>query len=180
MADDRKCPKCGKTKSPGFPMCRDCTNKARNEGSARPGGGAPREGGTPVPATLPSDLVFESFYDENGTLKLAIFYEAAEKAAEVFRKADLKSSSFRRLYQHFLGFAGPLRDGRMDFEPARERFATFWVEGVVRQEQRGFLPSIVKDFVDKHRAAIQRDQREMLAFFRYLTNVYCYFGDKDQ
>lgn len=178
MADDRKCPECGRPKDPDRRLCRECYNKSKSGSTARPGGGAPRGGGTPAPAALPSDLVFESFYDENGTLKLAIFYEAAEKAAKAFRKADLKSSSFRRLYQSFLGFAGPLRDRRMDFPSALERFATFWVEGVVRQEQRGFLPSIVKDFVDKHRAAIERDQREMLAFFRYLTNVYCYFGDK--
>jgi len=121
----------------------------------------------------------DGFYDPSGCLRMELFFEAPELAAECFRRAGLKATQFRMLYQSFLGFAAPLRDGRMPFEKARERFGVFYAERVVRQAERGMVPPVVKAFIDRHRERILSSREEMLGFFRYLTNVYCYFGDKD-
>ena len=138
-------------------------------------------GGSHQQVALPRDVVFPGgFYDpETGCLRLELFFTPPEKAAECFRNAGLKSTQFRMLYQSFLGFAAPLRDGRLSFSKARERFGVFYTERVVRQVKRKVVPPVVKEFIDLHRDIILSRKEEMLGFFRYLTNIYCYFGDKD-
>lgn len=141
----------------------------------RGAGGPPRGGG---PSSLPPECVFTgSFYGTEGRLKQELFFAAPERAAECFRRAGLKASQFRQFYQAFLGFAGPLRDGRLDFGTARERFGVLYVERVVRQNNRGLFPDVAKEFVERHRDLALSDRREMLAFFRYVNNSYCYFGE---
>lgn len=138
-------------------------------------------GGSTVTARLPKEVLFpETFYGADGQLRQELFFGAPESLAESFKRAGLKSSQFRQVYQAFLGFAGPLRDRRMQFNVARERFGVFYVERVVRQVERGILPPVVKEFVDIHRETALREPKEMLGLFRYLTNVYCYFGDKEK
>jgi len=133
--------------------------------------------GPPTSSSLPPECIFQSFYDQGNQPEPRLFYGAPEKSASIFRRAGLKASQFRQLYQGFLAFAGPLRDGRIDFGDARTRFGAFYVERVVRQAQRGVLPPVVKTLIDNHRELALRDKREMLGLFRYLTNIYCYFGD---
>lgn len=131
-------------------------------------------------ARLPKEALFPDTFYEAGQLRQELFFDAPQILADCFKRADLKSSQFRQVYQAFLGFAGPLRDGRLSFNAARERFGVFYVERIVRQTERGMLPAIVKEFVDAHRDAALRTREEMLGFFRYLTNVLCYFGDKEK
>jgi CspA family cold shock protein len=138
--------------------------------------------GTPRGATgLPKEALFsETFYGEDGHLKQELFFTAPEALAGAFKGAGLKSSQFRQAYQAFLGFAGPLRDNRLSFDAARERFGVFYVERIVRQVERGILPPVVKEFMDIHRDIALSAPKEMLGLFRYLKNVYCYFGDKEK
>lgn len=139
---------------------------------------APASGGGG--SSLPKECIFDTFYGADGYLKPEVFYGPPHVAAEKFRRAGLKVTQFRQLYQAFLAFAGPLRDKRMDFGAARERFGVMFVERVVRQHERGHLPREVSDLMVDHRALALSDRREMLAFFRYITNIYCYFGDSDR
>lgn len=143
---------------------------------ARPAAAPPPPGGA---SSLPQECIFDTFYGEDGHLKPEIFFTAPRAAAEKFRGAGLKASQFRQLYQAFLGFAGPLRDKRMDFGAAREKFGVMYVERVVRQRERGYIPREVVDLMVDHRELALSDRREMLALFRYLTNIYCYFGESD-
>jgi len=173
-----KCPECGKRKRPEFELCYECS-QAKKVGGAR--GGESRSGDrSPAQLTLPDALVFGSFYGENGKLRQEVFFEAPLSAADLFQRAGVSAKALRMLYQGFQGFAAPLRDGRMDFDAAQERFGVFYVERVVRQLQRGLLPEVVKDLVDRHREAALSSPREMLGLFRYLTNILCYFGDKEE
>jgi len=134
-----------------------------------------------VPSRLPKEALFPlTFYGEDGHLRQELFFAAPEALAECFKRAGLKSSQFRQMYQAFLGFAGPLRDRRMQFNVARERFGVFYVERIVRQAERGILPGVVREFMDIHRETALRAREEMLGLFRYITNVYCYFGDKEK
>ncbi len=131
--------------------------------------------------SLPQECIFtDSFYNPSGYLREEIFYTGAQQAADTFRRAGLKSSQLRQIYAGFLSFAGPLREGRIPFEQARERFGAFYCERIVRQFQRGILPEVVKTFFDLHRNLILSSPQEMLAFFRYLTNIYCYFGESER
>lgn len=175
--DDRTCPKCGGRKNPGFPTCRECAAGGRGTG------GTPRDGGDRGrgrSGQLPDELVFESFYMPDGTLRAELFYGAAVRAAEEFQRARLEVTQFRRLYQGFSSFAVPLRDGRLDFATAKERFGVFYVERVVRQAKRGYLPEVVKSLVDQHQELALSSREEMLGLFRYLTNILCYFDDKKE
>ena len=123
---------------------------------------------------------FDSFYNEHGKLKDELFWGAPETAANAFQQAGLKPNALRNIYQGFLSFAVPLRDGRMDFDTARERFGVFYVERVVRQVNREVVPQVVLDFFERHRQLVLADRREMLALFTYLTNILCYFKDKKE
>jgi len=149
------------------------------EGASRPSA-PPRPAPGGQAAALPPECVFDSFYGEDGHLHQRVFYEAPLKAADVFRRAGLKSSQFRQLYQSFLAFAGPLRDNRLEFDEARERFGAFYVERVVRQVERKVLPKVVKELIDAHRELALSERRQALALFRYLKNIYCYFGESDR
>lgn len=131
-------------------------------------------------SSLPKDCIFDTFYGADGFLKPDIFYQAPRVAAQIFRDAGLQASQFRQLYQAFLAFAGPLRDNRMVFEAAKEKFGVMYVERVVRQSKRGYLQQPVVDLMLDHRELALSDKREMLALFRYLTNIYCYFGESDK
>mgnify|MGYP005851543585 CR=1 FL=1 len=130
---------------------------------------------------LPDGVVFaDGFCDpQTGCLRSELFFKAPQRAADCFRQAELKASQFRLIYQHFLGFAGPLRGGRLTLEKARERFGVLYPERVVRQVTRGVVPPVVREFFDRHRDRVLASKAEMLGFFRCLTNIYCYFGDKD-
>ena len=174
------CPTCGGPKKPEFPLCYACSQKRPD--SADRSGARPREGGAPPPS-LAANLVFSSFYGENGKLHKTLFFDAPQQAAEAFQRArspDLTKTAFRMLYQGFQSFAGPLRDRRMDFDTAQERFGVFYGERVARQVQRGYLPPLVRELIDRHRDLILSSREEMLGFFRYLTNILCYFGDKEE
>lgn len=129
---------------------------------------------------LPPECLFDSFYGDDGRLEPRVFYEAAQKAAEVFRRSGLKSTQFRQVYQGFMSFAGPLRDNRLEFAEAKERFGAFYVERIVRQTERKVLPRVIKALIDAHRELALSDRRETLALFRYLKNIYCYFGESDK
>jgi len=128
---------------------------------------------------LPPECVFDSFYGENGKLRLELFFKAPKAAALHLRSAGLKSSQLRQLYQAFLALATPLKEGRIDLDEARVRFGSLYAERVVRQAQRGILPQEVKQLIDAHRDLALSSREEMLGLFRYVTNVVCYFGDKD-
>ncbi len=114
---------------------------------------------------------------KGGRYARRIFFGAAEAAAQVFARSGLKPTQFRQLYAGFLAFAGPLRDGRMRFETARERFGVFYCERVVRQVERNVMPTAVRELIDAHRQIALASKAELLGLFRYLTNIYCYFGD---
>ncbi len=173
--DPTKCPKCGKRKNETFALCRDCDRQDRG------GGGRQREGrpGQGATKTVPDKYVLDTFYGEDGKLHSEIFFELPEGLSGGFHKTGLKPTALRGLYQGFLSFAAPLRDRRMDFATARERFGVFFVERVVRQTKRGHLPELVHDFMDRHRKLALSDRKEMLGLFRYITNVLCYFGDQE-
>ena len=130
--------------------------------------------------SLPPECLFASFYDTQDHLDPRLFYEAPTAAAAAFKKAGLKSSQFRQLYQAFLAFAASLRDHRLPFPVACERFGTFYCERVVRQVEGKVLPAVVKNLIDAHRQLALGNERQMLALFRYLTNIYCYFGESER
>ncbi|MCS7239420.1 MAG: cold shock domain-containing protein [Thermoguttaceae bacterium] len=146
--------------------------------------GEPSANPAPVPRgdiALPPDCVFKkSFYDESGHLRQELFYHAAEKVADIFRRAQLKATQLRQLYNGFLSFARRLADRSISFEDAKERFGTFYCERIVRQHMREILPAVVKAFFDEHRELALSSDREMLGLFRYLTNIYCYFGEQEK
>lgn len=132
-----------------------------------------------APASLPPECIFQdSFYNQSGYLRQELFYTAAQKAAETFRAAGLKSSQLRQLYNAFLAFARRLAEKSLCFEAAKERFGIFYCERIVRQHERGIIPPVVKAFFDRHRDLALSDPREMLGLFRYVTNIYCYFGEE--
>lgn len=130
---------------------------------------------------LPNFLVFDSFYNkETGQLKDEVFYDVPEKAARIFKDAGLTSSSFRNLYQGLLSFALPLRDKRISFEEAREKFGVFYTERIVRQNTRNeggkiLMPDIVLKWFEKHRQLALSKREEMLGLFRFVTSILCYF-----
>jgi CspA family cold shock protein len=132
---------------------------------------------------LPSNCVFSSFYlvsSETGerTLKPEIFFDAPKETAVLFTNANLTANALRMLFQGFRAFAGALNEKRMRFDKAKELFGNFYVEKVVRQNKRGMLPDIVVELFDSHKDVILSDEAEMKGFFRYLTNILCFFGDK--
>lgn len=134
-----------------------------------------------APKKLPPECVFtDSFYNPAGCLREELFYQAAQRAADVFRAAGLKASQLRQLYNGLLSIAGPLRDKSLTFEAAKERFGIFYCERVVRQFERGVIPPVVKDFFDQHRSLALSGDKELLGLFRYLTNIYCYFGESEK
>jgi len=133
--------------------------------------------------TLPPVCVFSTFYKPAGTdgqrhLKDELFFDAPAKAAEYLGKAGLTSSSLRMLFQGFRAFAARLEQGGLTFDRSRELFGDFYVQKVVRQNQRGMLPDPVVALFDAHRDLILKDGAEMKGFYRYLTYILCYFGDK--
>lgn len=170
--DDTKCPRCGGPKSPGFKLCRDCARDQR-------GGDRTRD---QAPSKLPPKLVLDTFYGPTGKLKPELFFELPQQLAGLLGQARPRPSKtgLRSLFQTFRDFAGLLAEGSMDFDTARERFGQFYVERVVRQVTRGFLPPIVQDFFDQHRELALSDQREMLGLFEYLKNTLCYFDEKEE
>jgi len=138
-----------------------------------------------IKETLPRDCVFETFYnpataDGQRHLKEELFFEAPAKAAEYLGKFGLTSSALRMLFQGFRSFAARLEQGGMTFDRARELFGDFYVQKVVRQNQRGMLPDPVVALFDAHRELILKDGAEMKGFYRYLTYILCYFGDKSK
>jgi cold shock CspA family protein len=133
--------------------------------------------------TLPPECVFETFYkpaavDGQRHLKDELFFEAPAKAAAYLEKAGLTSSSLRMLFQGFRAFAARLEQGGLTFDRSRELFGDFYVQKVVRQNRRGMLPDPVVALFDAHRDLILKDGAEMKGFYRYLTYILCYFGDK--
>lgn len=174
-SDGTRCPECGGSKKPEFELCYACSQKQGGGGRAPSGSNARNPEQTPK---LASDCVFESFYGENGKLRPQLFFQAPQKLASDLHKAGLTPHALRLLYQGFFGFAAPLRDNRLDFATAQERFGVFYVERVVRQTQRGMLPPLMKSLIDSHRDVALRNREEMLGLFRYLTNLLCYFGDQ--
>ncbi len=128
---------------------------------------------------LPQECIFDELLNEEGHPRQELYFDAAEKAAECFRRAKLKRSQFRQIYQGFMSFAGPLRTGELDFAAARNRFAELYTRRIIRQAKRGYVPQVVQEFFDRHRSLALSGAPQMLAFFSYLTNIMCYFGDKD-
>lgn len=179
VSEEERCPKCGGRKRPDFRLCRNCAEGAP-AGAGRGQSDDQGRDGRSAQSSFPEKLVFDSFYTESGKLKEELFFGAPQQAAELFRRSGLKSTSFRSLYQAFLGFAGPLRDKRIDFETAKERFGIFYVERVVRQTKRGYLPTNVQELIDRHRSLALSSREEMLGLFRYVMNTYCYFGDQEE
>lgn len=178
--DDSTCPQCGGRKNPGFDLCRQCAQKQRQGGGSRADRGRRREHPSAADR-LPDHLIFsDSFYNEAGKLNDSIFYEYPEEVANLFQEAGIGPNALRAVYQAFLTFAGALRDDRMDFAVARERFGEFFVERIVRQVNRDVLKPILHDFFERHRELALSGREEMLALFRYFTNVYCYFGDTNK
>lgn len=177
--DGTVCPKCGKKKKPEFEFCYECGQKQKGARTGRgQGGEGKQQRGKRSAVTLPDSVVFATFFDDEGKLRQELFFEAPQRVADLFQKGGYKPTALRRLYQGFQSFALPLRDGRMDFATAQEKFGVFYVEGVVRQFNREFLPEVVKQFVDRHRELALSGKDEMLGLFRYVTNILCYFGDK--
>lgn len=127
------------------------------------------------PMNIPDELIFDTFYNDDGTLKQDLFFGAPQKLAKGFERRDLNANQFRAVYRGVESFASPLRDGRMSFPQAVERFGSFYAERIVRQNNRGHLPDAAKEFIDRHRDLILSDKREMLGFAKYLKNTYCYF-----
>jgi cold shock CspA family protein len=133
------------------------------------------------PATLPEVCIFKSFYGEDGFLEKRLFFEAAQEMAIIFDRADrpeVKASQFRQIYQQFLALAIPLRKNEKNFPQARESFGTLYAERVVRAVNRDILNKVVKDLFDRHKDLALSEAREMLGFFRYLTNILCYSKKK--
>lgn len=136
-------------------------------------------------ARSPRQWVFETLYTENPTtgernLRQEIFFEAAIDTARTFRDSNLKSTQLRMLFQGYRSFCTRLIEGKISFEKARELFSEFYVTRVVRQRQRGLLPDPVVDLFEAHKGPILSSAAEMKGFFKYLTNILCYFGDKDK
>lgn len=137
--------------------------------------------GSATATRLPREALFrDTFFGEDNCLKTEMFFSAAKAIAQAFRDENLTATQFRQVYQGFLAFAGPLRDKRMDFARARERFGIFYCERIVRQVERRQLPVVVKEFFDVHRDIAMHSREEMLGLFRYVTNIYCYFGDTQE
>ncbi|MDR2392076.1 MAG: cold shock domain-containing protein [Planctomycetota bacterium] len=158
---------------PGHPLLRqDRSGVARrNPPAARPAASG-RTGA--LGGILPETCVFTSFYGADGFLDQRLFFDAARDAAEIFERG-VKPTQYRGLFQQFQALALPLRDNKKPFFWAREKFGVLYVERVVRAVERGVLPPVVKDLFDRHRDIVLADPREMLGFFRYVTNILCYF-----
>ncbi|MGQ9730347.1 MAG: hypothetical protein ACUVX8_03665 [Candidatus Zipacnadales bacterium] len=173
--DGATCPQCGKRKKPKYPLCFDCSQKEKTP-YQKAGGGDPAS----PSSRLPDDLVFDTFYDENGKLRKELFFQAPQKVADLFRRKQVTKASVRQLYQGLRSFVRPLQDKQIDFDTARERFSIFYVERIVRQVQRGFMLPVVADVIERHKDLALSDEQEMIGLFRYVTNILCYFGDKEE
>ena len=125
---------------------------------------------------------FDTFYNEDGQYRDEIFYDAPTAAARILSdtRPKLTPTAYRAVYQGFLKFAGPLRDGRMKFAEARAHFGTFFVERIVRQHKREVIPRQLMDLFEKHKELALSSKDEMLGLFKYVTNILCFFGDKDK
>ena len=136
---------------------------------------------SPTSAPLPAVCVFKSFYGEDGFLEKRLFFESAQEMAKIFDRADrpeVKPSQFRQIYQQFLALAIPLRKSEKNFPQARESFGILYAERVVRAVNRDILNKVVRDLFDQHKDLALSEAREMLGFFRYLTNILCYSKKK--
>jgi CRISPR/Cas system CSM-associated protein Csm2 small subunit len=128
---------------------------------------------------LPQESVFSSFYDQDGKLKQSLFFEAAQQTAACFEKARLGQKQIRSMYQQLLGVMTQVRKNEAFFPEAREKFALLYVEKIARGVKRNIFNPVVKTFFDHHKKIALSDSKEMLGFFRYLTNIICYLKAKN-
>lgn len=129
---------------------------------------------------LPEGCRFESFVGADSCLEPRLFFEAPKRMSEALRAARVNPSQLRMLVQRFTAFAIPLKEGRMNFSDARERFGVFYIENLIRQVERKLLPPLMKNLIDAHRELIFSDPEQMLGFYRYLTNILCYFPERER
>jgi len=136
-----------------------------------------------IKESLPKECIFPTFYNysqatDQKHLKQEIFFEAPKKAADFLKNSGLTSSALRMLFQGFRSFASRLDQGGLSFDRAKELFGDFYTQKVIRQNQRGMLPDPVVVLIDEHKELILSNPAEMKGFYKYLTNILCYFGDK--
>jgi len=124
---------------------------------------------------LPPECIFQDFYTPDGNFDPRLFFEAPAKAADLFRRAGLKSSQFRQLYNVLATCTSPLTQGSADFATVKDRFGDWYVQRVVRQLKRGHLPPIVGQLIDTHRQLALSEPKQMIGLVRYLKYIYCYF-----
>jgi hypothetical protein len=155
------------------------------QGGGRPQG--PDRGGHQDRQTeqaLPQQFVFDSFYDSNGKLRQELFFQSPQDLARLLAKQKLPKTNkplsmgqLRFLYMGMLRFAKPLNEGKLDWPTAREDFGHFYVQRVVYQAKRGFLPQMLVDLIEKHRQLALSNPREMYGLFLYLKHLLCYYQE---
>lgn len=132
-----------------------------------------------ITQALPEGCRFDSFLSEDGHLNPELFFEAPKRMAKVLSTARVNPGQLRLLLQRFSAFAQPLKDGKLNFFDAREKFGVFYIESLVRQVERKLLPLILKSLIDAHREIAFSDPEQMLGLYRYLQNIVCYFPERE-
>ena len=155
-----KCRDCGKPlRDPKFIICFECNQKKR-EG-----------GGNTQDVMLPSECIFQTFYDEKNHLKREIFIESAVKAADKFMQANISQSSIRNLFHLLKDMANRLQAEKdLDFGSARTTYFKF-IRQVEYNAKRQVLHPIMKEFADKHIDVATKNREEFFGFVEYLTSI---------
>lgn len=171
-------------KKPGEYVARNVTVSAEpraevaSRSSKRPGAGARHQPGPS--ASLPAHVIFDNFFNAERELRKELFFDAAQAVAHAWRSSGFKSSQFRQLYNGLRSIVAPLREKRIGMPAAQARFGEFYTERIVRQNLRKVLPNNVKEFFDAHKDLGLSSLEQLLGLFRYVKNIYCYFGEEDE
>lgn len=150
------------------------------------GGQRPSSGGgkPPQQPSLPSKFILNSFYGSDGKLRQEIFYDLPRELAQLLATQKLPKTrkpvsmgQLRSLYTGMARFAKPLKEGKIDLATACESFGHFYVQRVVYQGKRGYLPSCLVELIDVHRPLAMSAADEMYGLFLLLKHVLCYYEE---
>lgn len=164
-----KCIKCGRDTLPGQEYCMNCKPRTKNLDARRQ---YYREEGTQGRHWIPNDCMFQdSFYDEDGYLKRSVFLESAEKMSYILQKQRMTQASIRSLFGYINSIKTKLKaDRNIPLGYIRENFLKF-VTHTEYQVNRGVIPEVFKEFVDRHKDLAIKSKKEFLGFADYLTSI---------
>ncbi len=170
----QNCPECGKSFDPKggrHKVCDNCYQKQKNQGGT---GGRPSQSGKGHNAQLPSECVFDTFY-QDGELRREIFVEAAEKMAGILSRQRMTATSFRNLFKIVKPAANRLKaEPDFDFGSAKTKVYEFYRQVQYMRKRDVISSDVFVEFVQKHLDVMTANQDEFFGFVEYLTSIMAY------